>query len=156
MATLPETMSWFAGSVWMWIGLVPLAYFGAMSFIQKKRVLCIFCNYMAFGMTLVMTIVLAALREVLRFVTLLEGSGYDALAYKITMDWPSTVIFFTTFLVGGGLNLTYLLSLAWKSGQTEGVYQPSAALSRVGVAAIASLALWVAGYFAIGIAVVNG
>ena len=42
------------------------------------------------------------------------------------------------------------------SGQTEGVYQPSAALSRVGVAAIASLALWVAGYFAIGIAVVNG
>ena len=126
MATLPETMSWFAGSVWMWIGLVPLAYFGAMSFIQKKRVLCIFCNYMAFGMTLVMTIVLAALREVLRFVTLL------------------------------GLNLTYLLSLAWKSGQTEGVYQPSAALSRVGVAAIASLALWVAGYFAIGIAVVNG
>lgn len=156
MATLPETMSWFAGSVWMWIGLVPLAYFGAMSFIQKKRVLCIFCNYMAFGMTLVMTIVLAALREVLRFVTLLEGSGYDALAYKITMDWPSTVIFFTTFLVVGGLNLTYLLSLAWKSGQTEGVYQPSAALSRVGVAAIASLALWVAGYFAIGIAVVNG
>ena len=156
MATLPETMSWFAGSVWMWIGLVPLAYFGAMSFIQKKRVLCIFCNYMAFGMTLVMTIVLAALREVLRFVTFLEGSGYDALAYKITMDWPSTVIFFTTFLVVGGLNLTYLLSLAWKSGQTEGVYQPSAALSRVGVAAIASLALWVAGYFAIGIAVVNG
>lgn len=141
MATLPETMSWFAGSVWMWIGLVPLAYFGAMSFIQKKRVLCIFCNYMAFGMTLVMTIVLAALREVLRFVTFLEGSGYDALAYKITMDWPSTVIFFTTFLVVGGLNLTYLLSLAWKSGQTEGVYQPSAALSRVGVAAIASLAL---------------
>lgn len=156
MATLPETMSWFAGSVWMWIGLVPLAYFGAMSFIQKKRVLCIFCNYMAFGMTLVMTIVLAALREVLRFVTFLEGSGYDALAYKITMDWPSTVIFFTTFLVVGGLNLTYLLSLAWRSGQTEGVYQPSAALSRVGVAAIASLALWVAGYFAIGIAVVNG
>ena len=39
MVTLPETMSWFAGSVWMWIGLVPLAYFGAMSFIQKKRVL---------------------------------------------------------------------------------------------------------------------
>ena len=66
MATLPETMSWFAGSVWMWIGLVPLAYFGAMSFIQKKRVLCIFCNYMAFGMTLVMTIVLVARSAPLR------------------------------------------------------------------------------------------
>ena len=26
MATLPETMSWFAGSVWMWIGLVPVSY----------------------------------------------------------------------------------------------------------------------------------
>ena len=69
---------------------------------------------------------------------------------------PPTPAPTTTFLVVGGLNLTYLLSLAWRSGQTEGVYQPSAALSRVGVAAIASLALWVAGYFAIGIAVVNG
>ena len=72
------------------------------------------------------------------------------------MVWPSTVIFFPTFLDVCGLNLTSLLSLAWQSGQTEVVYQPSAALSRVGVAAIASLALWVAGYFAIGIAVVNG
>lgn len=155
MATLPETMVWFRSSVWMVLALVPLAYFVAMSFIQKKRVLCIFCNYMAFGMTLIMTIVLATIREILRFVTLLEAAGWDALAYKVNMDWSSTVIFFVTFLVVGGLNLTYLLTLAWKSGQTKEVYVPSLGLSRVGTMALVSLVLWVVGYFAIGITVLN-
>ena len=155
MMTLPESMVWFRSSLWMLLGLIPLAYFGAMSFIQKKRVLCIFCNYMAFGMTLIMAIVLAALREVLRFVTLLEAAGWDALAYKVNMDWSSTVIFFVTFLVVGGLNLTYLLTLAWKSGQTKALYTPGVGITRVGSMAILSLVLWVVGYFTIGISVFN-
>ena len=155
MMTLPESMVWFRSSLWMILGLIPLAYFGAMSFIQKKRVLCIFCNYMAFGMTLIMAIVLAALREVLRFVTLLEAAGWDALAYKVNMDWSSTVIFFVTFLVVGGLNLTYLLTLAWKSGQTKALYTPGVGITRVGSMAILSLVLWVVGYFTIGISVLN-
>lgn len=155
MMTLPESMVWFRSSIWMLLGLIPLAYFGAMSFIQKKRVLCIFCNYMAFGMTLIMAIVLAALREVLRFVTLLEAAGWDALAYKVNMDWSSTVIFFVTFLVVGGLNLTYLLTLAWKSGQTKTLYTPGVGITRVGSMAILSLVLWVVGYFTIGISVLN-
>ena len=156
MAALPENMEWFRTSVWMWIALVPIAYFGAMSFIQKKRKLCIFCNYMAFGMTIIMTIVLAAVREVLRFVTLLDAVGWNALDYKITMDWPSTAIFFVTFLVLGGLNLSYLLTLAWKSGQTKDLYTPSSGLTRVGTLAIASHICWVAGYFIIGWIVING
>ena len=155
MMTLPESMVWFRSSLWMLLGLIPLAYFGAMSFIQKKRVLCIFCNYMAFGMTLIMAIVLAGLREVLRFVTLLEAAGWDALAYKVNMDWSSTVIFFVTFLVVGGLNLTYLLTLAWKSGQTKALYTPGVGITRVGSMAILSLVLWVVGYFTIGISVLN-
>ena len=155
MMTLPESMVWFRSSLWMLLGLIPLAYFGAMSFIQKKRLLCIFCNYMAFGMTLIMAIVLAALREVLRFVTLLEAAGWDALAYKVNMDWSSTVIFFVTFLVVGGLNLTYLLTLAWKSGQTKALYTPGVGITRVGSMAILSLVLWVVGYFTIGISVLN-
>ena len=155
MMTLPESMVWFRSSLWMLLGLIPLAYFGAMSFIQKKRVLCIFCNYMAFGMTLIMAIVLAALREVLRFMTLLEAAGWDALAYKVNMDWSSTVIFFVTFLVVGGLNLTYLLTLAWKSGQTKALYTPGVGITRVGSMAILSLVLWVVGYFTIGISVLN-
>lgn len=156
MAALPENMEWFRTSVWMWIALVPIAYFGAMSFIQKKRKLCIFCNYMAFGMTIIMTIVLAAVREVLRFVTLLDAVGWNALDYKITMDWPSTAIFFVTFLVLGGLNLSYLLTLAWKSGQTKDLYTPSSGLTCVGTLAIASHICWVAGYFIIGWIVING
>lgn len=155
MAVLPETMAWFRSSIWVVVALLPLGYFLAMSFIQKKRKLCIFCNYMAFVMTVVMTLVLAALREVLRFVTLMETSGWNALDYKITMDWPSTVIFFVTFLVVGGLNVGYLVTLAWQSGQAKALYEPSGMLTKVGKAAVVSLAAWVAGYFIIGISVMS-
>ena len=87
--------------------------------------------------------------------TLLEAAGWDALAYKVNMDWSSTVIFFVTFLVVGGLNLTYLLTLAWKSGQTKALYTPGVGITRVGSMAILSLVLWVVGYFTIGITVLN-
>lgn len=155
MASLPETMTWFTHSLWVVVALLPLGYFLAMSFIQKKRKLCIFCNYMAFIMTVVMVMILAALREVLRFVTLLEASGFNALDYKLAMDWPSTLIFFTTFLVVGGLNIAYLGTLAWQSGQTKGQYQPSAKVNLLGKVSVVSLVAWVVAYFAIGLCVMG-
>lgn len=155
MAALPETMVWFSHSAWIVVALLPLGYFLAMSFIQRKRKLCIFCNYMSFVMAVVMVMVLAALREVLRFVTLLQASGWNALDYKISMDWPSTLIFFVTFLVVGGLNIAYLGILAWQSGQSKGQYQPSAKIHTLGKAAVISLAAWVIGYFVIGLCVMD-
>ena len=153
MAALPETMVWFRHSVWVVVALLPLGYFLAMSFIQKKRRLCIFCNYMAFAMTVVMVMVLAALREVLRFETLLEANGWNALDYKLSMDWPSTLIFFVTFLVVGGLNIAYLGILAWQSGQTKEQYQPSDKVNALGRIAVISLVAWMIGYFVIGLCV---
>ncbi len=155
MATLPANQAWFAGSVWAWLGLIPLAYMLATSAIQKKRRLCTFCNYMAFLMTVVMTIVLAALREVLRYGTLAADAGWDALAYKVNFDWPSTVIFFVTFLAVGGACLAYMLSLAWKAGQQQGDVTEGAGLRKLGAISVALLAVWVIGYFVVGIATIS-
>lgn len=156
MMMLPENMVWFRTSPWALLAIVPLAYFILMSFIQKKRRLCIFCNYMAFGTSIIMSLVLASVREILRFVTLLQSAGWDALAYKVNMDWPSTVIFFVTFLLVGGLTLGYLLTLAWQSGQTKDVYVPSAKVTSVGKMSVIALTGWIALYFIIGIAVIAG
>lgn len=155
MLTLPENMAWFATSIWPWLGLIPCGYMIATSAIQKKRRLCTFCNYMAFVMTVVMTIVLAALREVLRYGTLMREAGWDALAYRVNFDWPSTVIFFVTFLVAGGCALAYMLSLAWQAGQTKGQFVEGAGLRKLGNAAVWILAAWVVGYFVIGMATVS-
>jgi hypothetical protein len=40
--------------------------------------------------------------------------------------------------------------VAWQAGQTEGTYSPSAALNRVGNAAIGLLSLWIVTYFSVG------
>lgn len=154
MVCLPENQRWFTG-LWAWIGLVPCGYMLAMAAIQKKRRLCTFCNYMAFIMTVIMTIVLAALREVLRYGTLAADAGWDALAYRINFDWASTVIFFVTFLVVGGSALGYLLTLAWQAGQKQGQVTEGAGLRKLGNVAVLVLTAWVILYFVVGVATVT-
>lgn len=150
MAMLPPSMTWFSHSIWMVVALVPILFFFLLSPVQKRRRLCVPCNYMGFAMPVIMVMILAALREVLRYGTLLHGFGWDALDYKLTMDWPSTLVFFTTFLVAGGLNISYLVTLVWQSGHTEGVYTPSAKVTRLGQCALGSLVAWIVLYIVIG------
>ncbi len=154
MMMLPETMAWLRTSPAILLLIVPMVFFLIMSPVQKKRRLCPPCNYLGFVMPVVMVMLLATLREVLRYGTLLGGFGFDAMDWRINMDWPTTLIFFTTFLVVGGLNISYLVTLAWKSGATEGVYTPSAGINRLGTLCVVSLVAWVVAYFAIGLAVV--
>ncbi len=104
-----------------------------------------------FGAGAVALIVVGAAREVLRFVTLLGSHGYDAMDYRINMDWYSTVLFFVTFAVIGGTTLAYLLTVAWQAGQhKDGVYTPSPAVTRMGQWSVSLLVAWTVAYFAIG------
>ncbi len=154
MATLPPSMAWFSSSIWPWVGLIAVIFFIALPALQKKRRLCIPCNYGMFGMTLVMTILLAALREVLRYGTLLSSAGYDVMQYTVHFDLPSTAIFFITFLCVGGTALAYMIRLAWQAGRPQTTAGAAQGTERIGAAAIGMLLLWVAGYFVIGIATI--
>ena len=77
--------------------------------------------------------------------------GYDALDYRINMDWYSTALFFSTFGVLGAVTLGYLLTIAWQAGQTQGTYTPSPAINRLGSVAIGLLVVWTAVYFGVGL-----
>ncbi len=150
LATLPEKMAWFATSAWVWasaIALLTAAFFPRLLGNKLDQGLW---GYAPFGIGAVALIVVAAAREALRFITLLGTHGYDALDYKINLDWYSTSLFFITFAVLGGVVLGYLLTVAWKAGQTKGVYTPSPALTRLGNLSIGLLVLWIVQYFAIG------
>ena len=130
-----------------------------MPYIQKRRRLCVACNYMVFIMTVVMTLVLASAREALRVGTLFESAGWNPLALPVHWDIPSTAIFFVTFLAVGGTSLAYIFISAWSAGlATAGkpgaVWTPSAKLERLGTWAAALLGLWIVGYFVIGAALV--
>ncbi|WP_232023486.1 hypothetical protein [Thiomicrorhabdus aquaedulcis] len=66
------------------------------------------------------------------------------------MDWYSTGLFFLTFAIVGGGTLAYYLTIAWKAGQTVGVYTPSATVDKMGTVVIWIMALWVIQFFAVG------
>jgi hypothetical protein len=151
MMTLPEKMQWFAGSLWMWLAVAALLAVVAMPMALRARLDQGVWGYAVFGAGAVALIVVGTAREVLRFVTLLGTHGYDAMDYRINMDWYSTVLFFVTFAVIGGTTLAYLLTVAWQAGQhKDGVYTPSPAVTRMGQWSVGLLVAWTVAYFAVG------
>jgi len=46
--------------------------------------------------------------------------------------------------------LAYFLTVAWKAGQTVGVYTPSPAVNRMGTIALWVIGLWTLQFFIIG------
>ena len=151
MMTLPEKMQWFAGSLWMWLAVAALLAVVAMPMALRARLDQGVWGYAVFGAGAVALIVVGTAREVLRFVTLLGSHGYNALDYRINMDWYSTVMFFGTFAAIGGSTLAYLLTVAWQAGQhKDGVYTPSATVTRMGQWSVGLLVAWTVAYFAIG------
>ncbi|MDP2092488.1 MAG: hypothetical protein Q8K50_01145 [Hydrogenophaga sp.] len=150
MATLPEKMAWFATSVWLLMAVVALAAVVALPLVLRDRIDTGVWGYGIFGAGAVGLIVVGAAREMLRFVTLLGSHGYDAMDYRINMDWYSTGLFFTTFGVVGGVTLAYLLTVAWQAGQSKGLYTPSATVTRIGQWSVGLLVGWTVLYFAVG------
>jgi hypothetical protein len=150
LATLPEKMAWFATSGWVWVSAIALLATAFFPRLLGNKLDQGLWGYAPFALGAVALIVVAAAREALRFITLLGSHGYDALDYKINLDWYSTTLFFITFAVLGGVVLGYLLTVAWKAGQTKGLYTPSPALTRLGNLSIGLLVIWIVQYFAIG------
>ncbi|RVT52259.1 hypothetical protein [Rubrivivax albus] len=150
MAMLPEKMAWFLGSAPMVLAAAMLVLTVLLPSALGRRLDQGGWGYAVFGVGAVALIVVAAAREWLRYVTLLGAHGYDAMTYRVNFDAYSTVTFFATFAIVGGVVLGWLLTVAWQAGQTRGTYTPSPAVARLGRWSVALIALWIVHYFAIG------
>lgn len=151
MQGLPADIADFATGIWPIAAAVALIAVAAYPLLLGKRLEQGLWGYTPILVATLGMIVVATMREGIRWVTLFGVHGYNPLDYKITMDWYSTGLFFITFGVLGGGVLAYLLTVAWQAGQTEGTYTPSRAVNRMGTVAIALLVLWVAQYFGFGL-----
>lgn len=109
-------------------------------------------TYLPLGMSLAVLALLAIWREVIR-IEYLQHFGYDISDYKVHADWPSTILFFATLLGVGGLVGGFYLSLLYRAGRVSGVYQANGTMARLGTAAVAVLALWIAVFFSYGIVI---
>ncbi|TSE21688.1 hypothetical protein Talka_00368 [Tepidimonas alkaliphilus] len=152
MVTLPATMAWFATSPWVWLALAALLAVVALPLALGPRLDRGFWGYGIFGAGALALIVVGAAREALRYGTLLGAHGYNALDYRVQMDWYSTVLFFVTFAVVGGVTLGYLLTVAWQAGQQrEGAYTPGPRVTALGQWSVRLLVLWTLAYFGVGL-----
>lgn len=151
MMTLPETAGNFATSFWGILGGVAVLAYAGWAKVRLNGKSEDMCSYMALPMALVIGLVVAISREILRYDILNGFFSYNFFDYKVVMDWYSTGLFFLTFAIVGGAVLAYYLTIAWKAGQTEGVYTPSATVNKMGTVAIWILVLWMIQFFAIGI-----
>ena len=149
MMTIPETAGDFATSFWGIIGGVMVLSYALWAQFRLNGE-AKFCSYMALPVALVIGLIVATSREMLRYGILDGFFGYDFMDYKVVMDWYSTGLFFLTFAAVGGSVLAYFLTVAWKAGQTVGVYTPSPMVNRMGTIALWVIALWTLQFFIIG------
>lgn len=149
MMTIPETAGDFATSFWGIIGGVMVLFYAIWAQVRLNGE-AMFCSYMALPMALVIGLIVAISREMLRYGILDGFFGYDFMDYKVVMDWYSTGLFFGTFAVVGGSVLAYFLTVAWQAGQTVGVYTPSPMVNRMGTVALWIIGLWTVQFFVVG------
>ncbi len=151
MMTLPENVQHFATSLWPMLTVAALLIAVATPILLGKKLDQGIWGFAPFAIGAVALIVVGVLREMLRWVTLFGVHGYNAFDYKLHMDWYSTLLFFLTFALIGGSVVAYLLTVSWKAGQTKGMYVASPLVNRMGTLGIATLAIWIIQYFAIGL-----
>lgn len=96
--------------------------------------------------------ILAVWREIVR-IAYLHPFGYAIADYKVNVDWPSLVLFFSTFIGVGGLVGGYYLTLLYQAGRVQGVYAANSRTSQLGTAAVVVLAVWIAVFFAYGVTI---
>lgn len=77
---------------------------------------------------------------------------YSIFNYKLNLDYGSTFLFLSTFVVGLVI-AGYLLAVAYKSGKAAGEYVSTPSMNRWGKVSIALLLIWIAIVVGLGIVI---
>jgi len=81
-------------------------------------------SYITTLVLVVVALLISGVRELIRY-DIMSGLGYNIYDYKISLEIPSTAMFLSTFLVMGVVGVTFLLTMAWKVGKNQGVFDAS-------------------------------
>ena len=114
-------------------------------------------NSNSYYTTLVLVVVallISTIRELIRF-DIMAGLGYSIYDYPMNLEIPSIVMFLSTFLIMGFVGVAYLLTMAWKVGKTEGVFDGSkdVVVTKLGQATLYIMIAWMVIYFGWGITI---
>lgn len=111
-------------------------------------------SYITTGVLVVVALLISAMRELIRF-DIMSKLGYSIYDYPVNLEIPTISMFLLTFLVLGGVGVAWLLTMAWKVGKTQGVFDGSkdAAVTKLGNYTLAIMVVWMVIYFGWGMTI---
>ncbi len=133
----------FLAAAGLGVGLLVLLHFATKDPLKFAVPAGLWAFLTIFGMSLA--------REVLRM-HYVGRFGYSIFQYKLNIDWGSTLLFIATFLMGLFI-ISYLLSVAYKSGRVSGQYVASASMHRFGNISITLMLAWILVVAGLGIVI---
>ncbi|WP_419768142.1 hypothetical protein [Arcobacter sp.] len=111
-------------------------------------------SYITTIVLVVVALLISAMRELIRF-DIMAKLGYSIYEYPVNLEIPTIVMFLLTFLVLGGVGVAYLLTLAWKVGKNQGVFDGTKdkAVTKLGNYTLSIMVLWMVVYFGWGMTI---
>lgn len=108
-------------------------------------------SYITTIVLVVVALLISAVRELIRY-DIMSKLGYNIYDYHMNLEIPSTVMFLSTFLIMGVVGVTYLLTMAWKVGKTQGVFDASkdALVTRLSNYTLTIMGTWMVVFFGWG------
>jgi len=111
-------------------------------------------SYITTGVLVVVALLISAIRELIRY-DIMQQLGYNIYDYPVNLEIPSLLMFLATFLVLGGVGVAYLLTMAWKVGKTQGIFDGSKdrLVTKLGNYTLAIMSAWMIIYFGWGMTI---
>lgn len=111
-------------------------------------------SYITTIVLVVVALLISAMRELIRF-DIMAKLGYSIYEYPVNLEIPTIVMFLLTFLVLGGVGVAYLLTLAWKVGKTQGIFDGTKdkAVTKLSNYTLSIMVLWMVVYFGWGMTI---
>lgn len=110
-------------------------------------------SYITTLVLVVTALLISTLREVIRM-NIMSKYGYSIYDYPMNIDWPTVIMFLSTFVCVGFTGVGFMLTLAWRAGRTKGLYTADGTVTKLANATVGIAILWALVFLAWGIVVV--
>jgi len=111
-------------------------------------------SYITTIVLVLVALLISTLRELIRF-DIMAKLGYSIYDYPVHLEIPSIIMFLLTFVVLGGVGVAWLITMAWKVGKNQGIFDGTkdVAVTKLGNYTLAIMVVWMVIYFAWGMTI---
>jgi hypothetical protein len=111
-------------------------------------------SYITTAVLVVVALLISAVREYIKYGIMID-IGYDIYDYPMNIDWPTVIMFLSTFVSLGFVGVAFIATMAWNVAKTDGVFdaQNHALTRNLGKATLYILVTWCIVYMGWGMVV---